>query len=282
MDNIHLTQNFPTELILDIISFLSYHDLLNFRLTSSSINNVGLYYLRSMNNLISAFWNVCQRQNWQWIDTNSSNLLSLNLGDDKIEFFHHSLNSIPFVIRTKTMCIIRTHLQLSFDKQTKKLIIRFDDSSRTFTKFYDFNICAFVDLNRQIGHDYHFNCYKPEDHSFYFALKNGVIKYHYKVNDETYRLEISPSTFMRFLMVNKLTQRIYKIVFEHGIYLILVKINFEFLVVKEKVYLHENGDDETCLFQNVRYYMGNFEPIKVKQIDPDIFRCRFYLTPNKS
>jgi hypothetical protein len=115
--------DFPSEIIYEIISFLSFHDIVRFRTTCSLINQIGVRFLNSKTNLISAFWSYCQFQKLQWIESQYIERFILS----KIWVFHHSEHSTPFVVADSPLNdklrFNSVNLQLYFCHETKILTI---------------------------------------------------------------------------------------------------------------------------------------------------------------
>lgn len=177
--------DFPVEILYLIVSFLQFHDLINFQRTCSEANNIGSSLLKSNTTLVSAFWSFCRLLKYQWVDPRCIPELEENDdGKHKLVFFHHSSTSDAFIVRFKKPEMYEftefntSHCQLKFDQTNKKLVLSFKRTSYFHTveltldlitkKFKKSSVAYRYTFNNESVFTMQFNCFKPTDHKFYY------------------------------------------------------------------------------------------------------------------
>ena len=233
-----IISDFPPEIIYEITSFLSFHDLINFRITCSLVNQIGVGFLNSKTTLVSAFWSYCQFQKLRWIQPETIEMFKLN----KIWFFHHSENSPPFVVAESPLidklrfnCL---NLQLYFSSENKILTIESTPFIGSFSMIEKYNLIEMqtnlinqsdlIVLQNKKHIRIGFNCFKPIDQHCYYKVGNCPSEYIYVF--DKHDLELTITTEIGCMDVNKtimISNDLVKIVFLfNDSYLLNVFINF--------------------------------------------------------
>lgn len=277
----------PIEIICEIISFLSYHDLIGFRMTCSLCNEIGLKYLNFKTNLTSAFWFYCQFNQLQWMDTRF--LKGLNSDTLQFWFFHYSQHSLPFVVaklKKDINCkVIDTHLQLDFSSKSKLLKIVYPPNyeHNSLSKEYDLTGPDIVFSERYCKFRLHtnlikgpvvnilFNCFKPQKHQFYYLLKSVSNYYLYTFDEFDIGLLIeSLQSGIRILKSTEITTKLFKIILlldKKNILEIVVDIGGKKIEIKNCFKSSVKIDREViffddCVFTNQKFRAFTLTPIQ--------------------
>ena len=273
----------PNEIIYEISSFMSFHDLINFRITCSLVNQIGLRVLNSKTTLVSAFWIFCQFMEFQWI--------KLDQMHDKSDFkiFYHSEDSLPFVAisNTKTSPKLKqlrfNRSQLHFCCESKKLKIDFKLSNLFVMKSLSFDLISkdvkILDVvqNKTINNakvlTVPFNCFQPPTHHFYYGSGFGY-NYYYDVDGSPSTLMFSVSNMCRIVKATNLTSHSIHVCFVLCNLFVFVLIDFETKSLKfENIYrissqMDTDFDSDICLFGDKMIQWEEILPLRLESLQP--------------
>lgn len=273
----------PNEILYEIISFLSFHDLINFRITCSLINQIGLRFLNSKTTLVSAFWIFCQFMEFQWI--------KLDQMHDRSGFkiFYHSENSLPLVAisNTETSPKLKqlrfNRSQLHFCSETKKLKIDFKLSNLFVMKSLSFDLISkdvkILDVvqNKTINNTkvltVPYNCFQLPTHHFYYKNEFGY-NYYYDVDGSPSTLMFSVPNMCRIVKATNLTSHSIHVCFALCNLFVLVLIDFEKKSLKfENIYRVSvqsvtDFDSDICLFGDKMIQWDAILPLRLERLQP--------------
>jgi hypothetical protein len=174
--------DFPTEIICEIISFLSFHDLIRLRMICSIIDQAGLKFLNSTTNIISAFWSYCQYHKLQWIEPRF--LENLGSYNKRLYFYYHCQDSSPFIVAKSSECerfnFCNIHKQIYFSLENRVLQIECTSTRGENSFIEKYNLIKSKTTFSRSDDRLNFNgwkviripcfCFKPANHHFYYRL----------------------------------------------------------------------------------------------------------------
>lgn len=275
---------YPNEIWFHIISFLPFHDLVNFRRTCQDANAIGLSLLHSKTTLVSAFWLFCQHQKFEWLATrNVFQLTNIKKTKHQIVVFHHSERGDAFVVKFNKVEFYEfdefhtTHCQLKFDSLRKILFITYSRQGFFLTKTIAFDLMTNKIQNTIIPHDYelntdiifmlHFNCHQPKNHKFFYDSKGGY-RYYLIIEGSKTALQLEAKTTIRILKSIEVQPGVLDVEFVTGRNLTQGIVDFNKCTsstTNYRIKTPNNAADCECYFigNNILYY-DEFVPFELQ------------------
>jgi hypothetical protein len=268
MGDNRLLIEFPNELLLEVVSFMDYHDIANFIMTCSVARDVGMMYLNSLRSLISAFWLFCRYHKYEWISVKElKQIVALNSYDKSIRTIlcHNAESSQPFIIRCESGMNI-LNAQLSFAKEIKKLFMKCSTKTmkgeiRTLCHDFSNNSCVIDDekndsqtFQNQESLPITFNCYQPLNHSFGCLIVQGAIYYYYDIKGTNSYLKINSQKNVRVVQVMSISKLVWDITFWCCGSLVKLRADFDTIKIlhqKWKSILKNDSNIEICIIDDM-------------------------------